>query len=291
MSISGRRGELYKEETQGEQKDNLFLSNTFRLWVVAFIFFLTCLHLYAIIAYPQIDILPTEIILSVALVLAGYIWIQEFRDRHRLQLLNKALIEAQEQLERDEIDTIATLILSLEAKDAYTRGHSKRVARSSVAIAREMGFSEERKRIIERAGILHDLGKLGVMDNILKKVGKLSDEELKVVKKHPQRSVEILKPLRFLSREKGIIPHHHERYDGGGYLDGLKAEEIPLEARILAVADAFDAMNSERSYRKPLPKDVIISELKKASGSQLDSSVVTVFLNLLEKNPRLWERD
>ena len=145
--------------------------------------------------------------------------------------------------------------------------------------------------IIERAGILHDIGKLGITDDILKKPGKLNDEEWEIMKRHSQKSVEILKPLEFLFREKEIILHHHERYDGRGYPDGIKGEQIPLGARIMAVADTFDAMNSERPYRKSLPKDAIISELKRVSGSQLDSSVVTTFLNLLEKNPNLWERD
>lgn len=290
MNINGCKKENYKEMTKNE-KNNPFLSNTFKLWVVAIIFFLVFLHFYVITKYPQSNIVSDRISLTIVLVLVVYLWIQEFRDRHRLHLLNKALMNAQEELERAEIDTISVLILTEEAKDPYVRGHSKRVAQYSLAIAKGLGLPKERQKIIERSGILHDLGKLGIADTILKKPGKLNDEEWKIMKEHPRRAIEILKPLKFLSADREIILHHHERYDGGGYPDGLKGEAIPFESRIIAVADTFDAMNSERPYRKSLPKDVIISELKENFGIQLDSSVVTIFLSLLEKNPRLWEKD
>jgi putative nucleotidyltransferase with HDIG domain len=273
------------------QKTNPYVSNNFKLWLVPLIFFLTFFHLYDSVIYPQVKIVSSEIILGVVLVLVLYLWVQELKDRHRLQRLNQALIEAHGQLQEAEINAIGALILTEEAKDPYVKGHSKRVAQISLAIAKEMGLSEQTQAIIERAGILHDIGKLGIEDEVLKKPGKLNDQEWQIMKKHPLRSVEILEPLKFLAREKDIIMHHHERCDGKGYPSGLKCEEIPFEARIIAVADTFDAMNSERAYRKPLPKDVILSELNKASGSQLDPSVVTAFLKLLEKSPSLWERE
>lgn len=274
-----------------KKKHNPFLTEKFKLWVVAIIFSLICFHLYSIIAYPDTEIISSEMFLSIVLVLVGYIWMQELRDRNRLELLNKALIKTQEQLKHAEIDTITTLILTEEAKDHYVRGHSRRVAECALAIAQEMGFSEGRQKVVKRAGMLHDLGKIGIIDSILKKPDKLNDEEWKVMKEHPKRAIEILEPLKFLSAEKGIILHHHERLDGKGYPDGIKSDEIPLGARIMAVADTFDAMNSERAYRKPLPRNAIISELKKSSGSQLDPAIVEVFLRLLEKEPRLWKRD
>ncbi len=274
-----------------EKKLQSFLSNTFKLWIVAIIFITIVLHLYAIKAYPQAIIISSEIILGIVLALVAYLWVQELRDRYRLQALNKALVSAQKQLQQAEIDTITVLILTEEAKDSYVRGHTKRVARYSLAIATAMGFSKEDQDVIERAGILHDLGKIGISDSILKKPGKLNDEEWKIMKSHPQRGLEILKPLKFLPVEKEIILHHHERYAGGGYPDGIKGEAIPIGARIMAVADTFDAMNSARSYRKPLSKEAILSELKKVSGEQLDPSAVSIFLDLLGKNPYFWERD
>jgi len=274
-----------------EQKKESRISNTFKLWLVAIIFFLTFFHLYAIYNYPRTRIISNEVLLGLVLTLVGYLWIQELRDRERLQAINLALIKAQRQLEHAEIDTIAALILAEEAKDPYVRGHSKRVTRCAVEIAQELGFSQEQCKTIERAGILHDIGKIGISDAILRKPAKLNEEEWTVIKKHPRRAAEILEPLRFLTKEKEMICHHHERFDGKGYPDGLKAEEIPLGARILAVVDTFDAMNSERPYRKPLAEDAIISELKNACGNQLDRGVVTAFLGLLKKKPSLWERE
>jgi len=267
------------------------VSNTFKLWLVAMIFFLTFFHLYAINHYPQTSVVSNEILLGVVLALVGYLWIRELSDREKLQSINNALLRAQERLKQAEVATISTLVLTEEAKDPYVRGHSKRVTRCALEIAQDLGIAEEECRIIERAGILHDIGKVGISDVILHKPDKLNDEEWVVIKKHPQRGAEILEPLKFLTKEKDIVCHHHERFDGKGYPDGLKEEQISLGARILAVADTFDAMNSERAYRKPLPENIIISELENASGGQLDPKLVTTFLELLKKKPSLWERD
>ncbi|GAJ19753.1 unnamed protein product, partial [marine sediment metagenome] len=221
------------------------------------------LHLYTITKYPHTKIVSDEILLGMALTLIGYVCIQALKDRYRLRSLNIALVKAQHQLEREEIETISALVLTEEAKDPYTRGHSKRVSELSVAVAREMGFSKERQLVIERAGLLHDLGKLGIVDKILKKLGELNDEEWGIIKRHARKGVQILAPLRFLSEEKKIVLHHHERYDGKGYPGKLKDKDIPLESRILAVCDTFDAMNSDRPYRDTLSREAIISELKK----------------------------
>jgi len=287
--LTWKKGEY--QELSGMGKNSSHVSDAFKLWILFFIFFLISLHLYAIVAYPAQMLISKEFILSIALFLVGYIWVQEIKDRNKLQQLNRALIEAQNNLERDEIDIISTLILTEEAKDPYVHGHSKRVAKCCLEIAGAMGLSEEKQKTIERAGILHDLGKLGIADSILQKPGKLNDEEWELMRKHPRRAVEILGPLNFLSEEKKIITHHHERYDGKGYPDGLKGEQIPLESRIMAVVDTFDAMNSARAYRKALSRDVILAELKKVSGTQLDPYVVDVFLKLIEKDPSLWQKD
>ena len=273
------------------KKNKRFLSTTFKLWVVAIIFLIIFLHLYATVVYPKAVIVSSEVILGTVLTLIAYLWFQELRDRYRAQALNRALIVAQKRLQEAEIDTISVLVLTEEAKDPYVRGHSKRVAQYSLAMAKEIGFSEEEQKIVERAGILHDLGKIGIVDSILNKPGKLDGEEWKIMKEHPQRGLKILEPLKFMPAEKEIILHHHERYAGGGYPDGIKGEDISMGARIMAVADTFDAMNSARPYRKPLPKDVILAELEKISGTQLDPTAVKAFLGLLQKNPHFWERD
>jgi len=273
------------------KKKKNFLSNTFKLWIVAIVFLIIFLHLYATVVYPSAVIVSSEIILGTVLALIAYLWVQELRDRYRLLSLNRALISAQTRLQEAEIDTIAVLILTEEAKDPYVRGHTRRVSKYALAIAKAMGLSEEEQNVIERAGILHDLGKIGIVDSILNKPGKLDEEEWKIMKGHPQRGLDILEPLRFLPLEKEIVLHHHEKYAGGGYPDGIKGEEISIGARIMAVADTFDAMNSARPYREPLSKDIILAELEKVSGTQLDPAAVKVFLELLQKNPHFWERD
>lgn len=267
------------------------ISNSFKLWLVALIFILTGFHLYSINHYPEANIVSDEILLAMVLMLVGYLWIRELRDKENLQTINVALLSTQEQLKEAELSTITTLVIAEETKDPYVRGHSRRVTRCALAIAKELNLRQEQCKVIERAGILHDIGKIGISDTVLHKRSKLTDEEWALIKKHPQRGAEILEPLKFLVRERDIVCHHHERVDGTGYPDGLKEDQISIESRIVAVADTFDAMNSERPYRKPLPENVVLSELTNASGTQLDPRIVSTFLALLKKKPSLWERD
>ncbi len=150
-------------------------------------------------------------------------------------------------------------------------------------------MSAQEIRHIRYAGYLHDIGKIGISDAILNKDGRLTDEEWQIIRKHPGMALEILNPLKFLPEEKVIIKHHHERYDGKGYPDGLSGEDIPLGARIMSVADSFDAMNSKRPYRNALSKEKIISELKFSRGTQLDSSIVNVFLEMLNADDSIFD--
>jgi len=277
------------------KKSNPFLSEIFKIWILSFIVFVIFFHIFLIFRYPLADSSIFDnlqkVLLGLVLIFTVYLWIQEVRDRHRLQSLNEALIQAHAQLEDAEVDTMGVLVLTEEAKDPYVKGHSSRVAKISCDLAREMELPSGRQKIIERAGKLHDIGKIGIVDAVLNKKGKLNDEEWEIIKKHPRQAVEILKPLRFLSIEKGIILHHHERYDGRGYPDGLMGKAIPMEARIMSVADTFDAMNSARAYRNALSREEIIEELSRVAGSQLDPVVVESFLSLLQQNPYLWERE
>ena len=151
-----------------------------------------------------------------------------------------------------------------------------------------MGLSQEEIAEIERAGKLHDIGKLGIDETILCKPGKLTEKEYAIIKTHSQMGTAILEPLDFLSKERIIMRHHHERYDGNGYPDRLKGKEIPLGSRIMAFADAFDAMKSERPYRKSLPDEKIISEIKENTGTQFCPKVVEAFLSLIKKGLRIF---
>ncbi|MDP2652897.1 MAG: HD-GYP domain-containing protein [Candidatus Omnitrophota bacterium] len=266
-----------------------YLSTEFKVWVMGFIFFMTFLQLFALFLFPSANFLSEKFILSVVLILIGYLWVQEIRDRDRVKRINAELVEAQIKLQKAEIDTISSLIRIVEAKDPMVRGHSERVARLAVEIGRMMDFSQDTLASIYRAGILHDLGKLAIKDEILRKPQKLSPEEWEIVKRHPQLAVDILEPLKFLHLEKKIILYHHERVDGKGYPSGLKDTDIPLESRIIGAVETFDEMNSPTVYRERLPREVVLEELQKVSGTQLDSSVVALLLSALEKHPEFWQ--
>lgn len=184
------------------------------------------------------------------------------------------------------IDTICAITNALEARDPYSYGHSSNVTDYARSIAEELGLSSSEKENLIHAGLLHDVGKISISDAILLKPEKLTQAEWEIVKEHPRKGKEILEPLSFLKEAVPIVCHHHERYDGQGYPDGLRGEEIPLGARILAVADSYDAMSSDRPYRKRLSEEECIAELERASGKQLDPRIVEAFLRVLEKKAK-----
>ncbi len=181
------------------------------------------------------------------------------------------------------VQTLQVLVKTVEAKDVYTRFHSQRVAEYSLGIAEVLGLSEREKDILKIAGILHDIGKIAVPENILLKKGKLTEEEFEIIKLHAPFGNEILKPLRFFHHEREIILYHHERWDGSGYPEGLVGEEIPFLARILAVADSFDAMTSDRVYRKAMTFEDALKEIRELSGIKYDPVVVNAFEFYLRK--------
>ncbi|MBI5026932.1 MAG: HD-GYP domain-containing protein, partial [Nitrospirae bacterium] len=167
-------------------------------------------------------------------------------------------------------------------KSPWTRGHSERVTEYALKIGRALGLSDGEMEKLRIAGLLHDIGKIGTYDGVLDKPGQLTDEEYEVVKRHPGKGADVLSPISQLGDIIPWIRGHHERYDGKGYPDGLKGEEIPLQARILSVADAYDSMTAERPYRKTPGREKAIEELKRYSGIQFDPEVVDIFLKVLE---------
>ncbi len=173
--------------------------------------------------------------------------------------------------------------MAVDAKDPYTQGHSDRVVKYSLAIAKEMNLSKEEIEEIEIAARLHDVGKIGVSEKVLGKQGKLTDKEWEEIKAHPETSAKILEPVDFPSSIVSSVLHHHERPDGKGYPNGLSKDKIPLGASIIKVADAFDAMTSARPYRKALPDEKAIDELKKYEGTQFLPEVVEAFLKVYER--------
>jgi HD-GYP domain-containing protein (c-di-GMP phosphodiesterase class II) len=188
-----------------------------------------------------------------------------------------------EDLEMSYFSTVKALARAIEVKDPYTYGHSERVTVYALVIARKLGLPEWNIRNIKYAAALHDIGKLGIARSILNKPGGLTEEEFVHVKTHPQMGDLIIEPVNFLSEPREIILHHHERYDGRGYPDGLKGEEISLGARILAVADSFEAMMSDRPYRRALDLHEAIDEITVNAGSQFDPEVVKAFIEALSE--------
>jgi response regulator RpfG family c-di-GMP phosphodiesterase len=192
----------------------------------------------------------------------------------------KQLSAANEDLRRLFTGSIKALAQALEAKDEYTQGHSARVAEESVSIARYLSLSDTEIQRIWLAGYLHDIGKIGIKEAVLNKPGKLNEEEWDLIQQHPVVAGRILGPIPELSDIIDIIVHHHERYDGSGYPDGLEGNSIPLGARILAVADTYDALTSRRPYRDSLTLEEAHRILEEAAGTYLDPVIARAFLNL-----------
>ena len=187
------------------------------------------------------------------------------------------------QMETMSLQLMQTLSTTIEAKDEYTRGHSHRVAEYSALIAKELGWSQKEISNLRNAVHLHDIGRIGIPDTILNKPTKLTEEEYAVIKEHTVIGSEILKNITLIRHVQEVARYHHEHYDGSGYPDGLKGEEIPLPARIVAVADSYDAMQSKRIYRNPLGAETIYKEISKNRGIQFDPEIADIFLKLLRE--------
>lgn len=192
--------------------------------------------------------------------------------------LQKILLR--DRIDRNLVDTIAGFVNVIESKDHYLKGHSARVALYAAALATTLGLPAEQTQVVYRGAMLHDLGKLSIMDAILRKPARLTGEEFAVIKAHPVIGAQILEPVRFLSRETGAVRHHHERFDGGGYPDGLQGEDIPYVARVVTVADVFDAITSDRPYRTALPVEEGRQEILHGRGSHFDPNVVDAFMRI-----------
>ena len=203
---------------------------------------------------------------------------------HIISKINDELKEKNDELEKAYLDTIGILRYTVEAKDPYTRGHSDRVSEYSVLIGTKMELDENTLHLLKIGGLFHDIGKIGIPDSILLKETKLDDEEYSQIKNHPAIGAHILGDAEIFKDIIPIVLHHHERFDGKGYPKGLKGEQIPLAARIAAVADTFDAMTSKRTYRDALPLETVIAEIEKCSGSQFDPKIASVFLDILKND-------
>ena len=211
--------------------------------------------------------------------------VRHLLDLIRLQRNLHAEVERKtKEIEGLSLHVVHTLADAIDAKDAYTKGHSGRVAEYSREIAKRAGYSDEAQNEIYMMGLLHDVGKIGVPDAVINKPGKLTDEEFDKIKTHPGRGAKILENIEEMPKLAIGARWHHERYDGRGYPDGLSGENIPEEARIIAVADAYDAMTSNRSYRGVIPQDVVKGELEKGSGTQFDPRFASIMLEIIDED-------
>ena len=210
--------------------------------------------------------------------------IKSVKQMDEIKRINEELSESNERLERAYLDMVQTLRYTVEAKDTYTRGHSDRVSEYSVLIGEKLGLPEDQIKTLRIGGLFHDIGKIGIPDSILLKPDKLSDDEYSQIKNHPSIGAHILGSAEIFKDIIPIVKHHHERYDGKGYPNGLEGENIPEIARILGVADAYDAMSSNRCYRKALPQDVVRAEMVKGRGTQFDPNIADIMLDIIDED-------
>ncbi|WP_162485042.1 HD-GYP domain-containing protein [Carboxydothermus hydrogenoformans] len=207
-------------------------------------------------------------------------------------IITRYVFKLYSDLRESYLSTIRALVAALEAKDPYTKGHSERVSELAVEIAKEMGLNADQIDIIRHMALLHDVGKIGILDTVLNKKGTLDPEEKELIQEHPVLGAKIVEEIPFLKQYAGMVRHHHERFDGTGYPDKVSGEKIPLGARIIAVADTYDAMTSDRPYRSALTKEQAMSELELNAGQQHDPRVVKALLKVLERfDPREKERE
>ncbi|MEW6662184.1 MAG: HD-GYP domain-containing protein [Bacillota bacterium] len=201
-------------------------------------------------------------------------------------LIARYSFQAYIDLRENFLDTIRSLTAALDAKDPYTRGHSDRVAGYAVDIARRLRMPEDQVEDLKYIALLHDAGKIGTSEQILNKPGRLNDDEFQQMQCHSAIGADIVRNVKMLAKGAEIIRHHHERWDGCGYPDGLKGDEIPIGSRIIAVADAFDAMTSDRPYRAAMTPEAALQEILRCAGTQLDPQIVQAFVDIYPSLPQ-----
>lgn len=225
-----------------------------------------------------------EIQLALIILCFGYLYLAS-RLYNDIQEKNTAYLQEIEkknqEIQKVTMETITTIANIIDAKDEYTKGHSQRVAEYSAALAKELGYSQEAVNNVRFIALLHDIGKIGIPDSVLKKPGRLSNEEFSLMKQHVTIGNRILQDNTIVKDLYKGARYHHERYDGKGYAEGLKGEQIPEIARIICLADSYDAMTSNRVYRPRLSDEDVMSELKKNSGSQFDPAMAEVFIRMI----------
>lgn len=255
---------------------SLFKSKrTYFILVASWIFILSVANINACIVarYANFNLMPMIVSGIFTIILAYYI--------NKIKNINKSR-------SLFLIQVIESLAMALDERDQYTHGHVRRVTCIAMILYENLDSNKKNQELLRLAAILHDIGKVGIPDSVLLKTERLTDEDFELIKKHPEQGANILKPLGTsgkIDEVTKIVRHHHERYDGKGYPDGLSGEDIPLFSRIIAIADSFDAMTSNRPYRQSMPLSYALSEIKNGRGKQFDPKLCDLFLSLYEDLP------
>lgn len=253
-----------------------------KLGALGILFILVYVRIFdAFIKSPRPTI-SEETYLFVSIIIVVYIWVVESIDSQKRLLSANELINLRARLREEQTNTISSLILFQEAKDPYTRGHTLRVTKYSTLLAQRLNLREDDAETLRRAALLHDIGKIGISDLLLCKKEKLSELEMETIRKHAILGEDILEPLEFLKKERKLVSQHHEHFDGSGYPRGLRGEDILFGARVLAICDFFDAVSSDRPYRKALKESEITEELQKNRGKQFDPKLADLMLILIK---------
>ena len=207
--------------------------------------------------------------------------------RQKSDFSREELLEQYGQFYRDYIDTVEALLNAVDARDGIISGHSRRVADYASIIGKAMGLSPEFLRVLELAALLHDVGKIMISEQILGKPGKLTDQEFYQIQQHPVMGEQIVETVNFLREMGPFIRHHHERFDGQGYPDGLSGENIPPEARIIFIGEVFDSLTSDTSYHPTMDHKEALGEMERGAGNQFDPEILRIFLDNISQNPAL----
>ncbi|MFT3952239.1 MAG: HD-GYP domain-containing protein [Oscillospiraceae bacterium] len=267
----------------GDLRTGFFVSTYFMVFLVVFTW-TPVRHLVTFSYSPAYRVqFPVLFALTflLALVLNYQLQLYKIKQASNLDALNQAVLDERSRNLDLSMQTLLSISHAVEAKDQLTNHHSERVATYARLIAEQLGWNEENLELIYFAGLVHDIGKIGVPDEILNKKGKLTDEEFDFIRRHPKVGYEILKDFNGMEGIVDAILYHHERYDGKGYVTHLSGKDIPELARIICVADAFDAMNSDRVYRSSMSRDYILSELTRGKGTQFDPIFAQIMIDLV----------
>jgi HD-GYP domain-containing protein (c-di-GMP phosphodiesterase class II) len=270
-----------------EDMSHLHKASHFKVTVLVILFCAVIFRIINEMRFPEMLIISDSALLISSLIALAYLWVQELKDRERLLRLHRKVLKAQDREDCELVESLLNFVLSIEKKYPYMNGHANRVSYYARAIAEQLNLPGQEIESVKVAGLLHDIGNGAIPDRFLAKEEPLTEHEWSAIMSHPLISYSLLSHVGVLQKEAKIVRHHHERFDGKGYPDQLKGDQIELGARILAVAEAFEAMTTPRTYRAdPISPQSVRHELIRNAGLQFDPLCVNALLFFLQQNPK-----